>query len=377
MNFYNYIGVGKEEFSAYVADKRIDMAQHETFPLMLLTYGRKTVSEQLWDNVTQKCRGIIVNVHTDEIVARPFEKFFNLETTMIVDDMKEPTVVQEKMDGFLCTMYEWAGNQYVASKGSFHSPHAKWATATYLKTLGKEAIWPDGYTPVFEGITRNLRIVVDYEQREELVLLALINKETGEELPAAVVKDYATVNGFSVPKVYSLRTREANDLSFTDRKNFEGYVLRWDKKGEPPHRLKVKFLTYTKLHRMVCGVSPKAIYKQLSGEDGWTSDLNTWLDESVPWFSAFVKKWVTALQTEYDRIAGGAHNVFEKLEQTSREDVQRWSRKDWAIAIKKYPEEMHSILFAMLDNKNPAPFIWKRTKYLLHGSHPMIDAAKL
>src|ERR1019366_9922764 len=86
--------------------------------------------------------------------------------------------VWEKMDGFLCTMYEWEGKHYIASKGSFDSPHAKWATAWYQANVKGE--WPDGYTPVFEGITPSLRIVVDYATFEGLVLLALVNRETGE-----------------------------------------------------------------------------------------------------------------------------------------------------------------------------------------------------
>jgi len=34
---------------------------------------------------------------------------------------------------------------------------------------------------MFEGLTPNLRIVVDYGERQGLVLTALINKETGKK----------------------------------------------------------------------------------------------------------------------------------------------------------------------------------------------------
>ena len=119
------------------------MSDHDTYPLRMLTYGRECVhGTDKWDGVTTKCRGVIYRTDTEEIIARPFEKFHNLYTASMPETdpstwepnenswWQTPTPeVWEKMDGFLATLYEWEGKQYIASKGSFDSPHAKSATA--------------------------------------------------------------------------------------------------------------------------------------------------------------------------------------------------------------------------------------------------------
>src|SRR5229473_7790653 len=161
----------------HIENGYVDEVSHDQFPLILYTYGRKTVADNLWDDVTTKTRGLIVNKDTGEIIARPFFKFFNYGEWEQCGDYpgREPDILYEKMDGFLCTLDKWEGKEYIASKGSFDSPHAKWATATYTTLRGGDGrfMWPEGYTPIFEGITKNLRIVVDYGAREELVLIGL------------------------------------------------------------------------------------------------------------------------------------------------------------------------------------------------------------
>jgi len=129
---------------------------------------------------------------TEEIIARPYEKFFNLGTsgmpeTEIGAVPSEPDILYEKMDGFLCTLYSWEGVEYMASKGSFDSPHAKWATAQYRKQKVGDA-WLPGWTPVFEGLTKNRRIVVDYGGREELVLTGVVHIETGEQFGGTLLQ---------------------------------------------------------------------------------------------------------------------------------------------------------------------------------------------
>src|ERR1039458_5853170 len=64
----------------YLETRLVDVATHDEFPLQMLTYGREAVHTNNWDVVIRKCRGIIFNIETGEIVARPFFKFFNLGT---------------------------------------------------------------------------------------------------------------------------------------------------------------------------------------------------------------------------------------------------------------------------------------------------------
>jgi RNA ligase len=78
MNFFTYLGVSPQEFQEqYIETDYVSQQKHAEFPLVIYAYGRKTVKEQKWDAVTSKCRGIVVNRETGEVVARPFEKFHN------------------------------------------------------------------------------------------------------------------------------------------------------------------------------------------------------------------------------------------------------------------------------------------------------------
>ncbi len=394
MKIWQYLNVSPEKFRTdYLETRLVDVATHPQFSLQMLTYGREAVYTNNWDSVIRKCRGVIFNIETDDIIARPFEKFFNLGTAnmpetdpgqwasgpaMANEWQSTAPEVWEKMDGFLCTMYEWEGKQYIASKGSFDSVHAKWATAWYQANIKGE--WPKGYTPVFEGICPSIRIVVDYENFEGLVLLALVNNETGEELPVTILDGCSFVNNVQTPHIYDLSWRAASLKAVdTTVANFEGYVLLWRRPGQTPFRLKVKYVDYLRLHRMVSGVSAKAIWRGLL-DPAYKGELNEWINNSTPWFSKFVSKWVRSLQGRHDELAGKAYGTFNTCQQVMRvlhkEDFPL--RKEWAEMFSR-PEnvEVRAMMFALLDGKDPEPIIWKRVRPLIKSSQPMIHGKDL
>lgn len=392
MNFFKYLGVSEDDFiEKYLQTGLVTESLHPEFPLNLFTYSRKAVHDNVWDAVTSRCRGIVINRETDEIVARPFEKFHNYGSTIAERDGlteslmegRKPCVI-EKVDGFLCTGYTWAGKQYIASKGSFRSIHAKWATAEYNRTprLG----FPEGKTPVFEGLHRSLRIVVDYGTRQGLVLLALIDNETGEEARPDELAEWAHRNGFEMVRVTDKTLLDAlQDTILTENAGTEeGYVLTWYNTGCPPYRLKVKFTEYLRLHRMVTGVSPKRIWEVLS-QATMKPELNDYLTNSTPWFNKFVTKWVRALQMEYDRQNSEALKAYARVKETVRVKVGQSpyenlgaERKAWATEFQRDEnKEFASILFAMLDNKDVSSVIWKRVKELTTNGRPMVDIHSL
>lgn len=394
MNFFTYIGVTKDEFiEKYLHTGLVTEAIHKEFPLNIFTYGRKAVHENLWDTVTSRCRGIVVNRDTEEIVARPFEKFHNYGSALIAgtNAMDNPTLflrrphVIEKVDGFLCTMYRWKGKSYIASKGSFHSVHAKWATAQYNKI--ERPGFPVTHTPVFEGLCRDLRIVVDYGDRVGLVLLALINNETGEESQPDELTQWANRNGFETAKVHAdknvLDALEETLLT-TNAGTEEGYVLTWYNSGAPPDRLKVKFQEYLRLHRMVTGVSPKRIWEVLS-QTHLKADLDEYLTSSTPWFKKFVTQWIGAMKAEYDRQFAGASAAYVRVKETVRVKVGQYpyenlgaERKAWALEfLRDENKEFAPILFSMLDNKDVSAVIWKRVRAMTANGHPMRDTHSL
>ncbi|MDX2863091.1 polynucleotide kinase, partial [Streptomyces scabiei] len=51
---------------------------HPSLPISILTYTRTCQYERVWNRVTTRCRGLVADDTTGEIVALPLPKFFNV-----------------------------------------------------------------------------------------------------------------------------------------------------------------------------------------------------------------------------------------------------------------------------------------------------------
>jgi RNA ligase len=389
MIFWDYIQQTPKQFAeSYLATGIISAQRHPEFPLTIYCYSRKCVHENVWDYVTSRCRGIIVD-DAGIVVARPFEKFHNYESSLGAlpstwTEQNIPPVFWEKMDGFLAIRYVWEGKQYCASKGSFDSPHAKWATAQLNKLSITETTFPANTTVLFEGICPDLRIVVDYGDFQGLVMLAVIYNETGMECPPSLLKRYAVNIGVQCPRKFKTTIAETTQAVNDSTKNVEGYVLTWYNLSRPPYRLKLKYLEYLRLHRLVTGVSPRRIWEELTYHNGQV-ELSEWINGSTPWFAKFITKWVTALTLDYEQTKQAAETRYQVVKETVRVKVGQQpyenlgeERKAWALEFLR-PENkpLSAILFRMLDGKPLEETIWKKVKRLTEGSHPMRDSHSL
>ncbi|HEV7758701.1 MAG TPA: hypothetical protein VGO78_06915 [Acidimicrobiales bacterium] len=178
-----------EALAAQVESGHVRVRAHPTEPLVIANYTSRAAIDGVWDPVTLSCRGLIWNPQTGAIAARPFAKFFDLhETSDRVPD--SPPLAHEKLDGSLGILYRtsaasaasaagagWA----VATRGSFDSEQAEWATA-HLRRRYPGLDVPEGVTPLVEIVYPANRIVVDHGH-EDLVLLGAIDHTTGADVP--------------------------------------------------------------------------------------------------------------------------------------------------------------------------------------------------
>jgi RNA ligase len=308
--------------------------QHPDSELTIYNYSPKAQYERVWNEWTLLCRGLIMD-RDYQIIARPFRKFFNLSEHDSNEIPIENFEVFEKLDGSLGILYPHKGQYFIATRGSFDSKQAIKANALlhtkYAHTL--PLINPQK-TYLFEIIYPENRIVIDYGQKEELILLAVIDKETGkeEELPEIgfpVVKRYDGIHD-----LYALQT-----LQEVDR---EGFVIRFDS----GFRVKVKFEEYVRLHRILTRVSSKNIWEYLSTNQSFEAILDKVPDEFYDW----VKNTVDKLTENYQKIENYCKENFKDL----------GNRKDTALYFQTllYP----SVLFSMLDKRDYSPIIWKMIK---------------
>ena len=317
-----------------IEKKYVKVQKHPEADLFIYNYTDMAQYDWVWNEVTMMCRGLILDKE-DTVVARPFQKFFNFGDHGHIDIPNESFEVYEKMDGSMGILY-WLNDQpLIASRGSFSSEQAIKGTEMLYNQY--QQVFPHlnkDKTYIFEIIYPENRIVVDYGRREELVLLAIIDTETGID---EVLKDI----GFPLVKHYNGIT-DIRTLKIENEYNREGYVVKF--KGGL--RYKIKFDEYMRVHRIVTQVSSIDIWEYLKNGDSFEDVLHKVPDEFYQW----VKNTRADLLRKYEAIEQQCLKDYKEFE----------TRKEAALYFQTcaYP----SILFSMLDKRPYDQDIWKRIR---------------
>ncbi len=313
----------------------VNVQKHPKYDLFIHNYTPKTQYERVWNDVTLMCRGLILDGACN-IVARPFEKFFNLGEQENQVLPNEPFSILEKLDGSLGILYFVDNEAFIATRGSFTSEQSARANA----------ILQSKYAPILRGLDRTKtylfeiiypenRIVVDYGALEDLILTAIIDTRTGENLPLMDV-------GFPMVKAYD-GIKDISNLKDLEEANREGFVIQY-KSGL---RYKVKFEEYLRIHRIVTQVSTINIWEYLAADMSFDAILDRVPDEFYDW----VKVTSTDLKAQFEAIEAQCQADFE-ANSTIFE-----TRKEAAAYFLtcRYP----AVLFKMLDKKPHDDVIWK------------------
>lgn len=328
-----------KQLNQLIADNYIIVNKHPTADLYIYNYSEKAQYDRVWNEWTLACRGLIMDGNY-QVVARPFQKFFNLgehENQVIPN---EPFVIFEKMDGSLGILYwlddaERRPKPHIATRGSFASEQSQVATEM-LHTQYADVIplLDKSKTYLFEIIYPENRIVVDYGNQRKLVLLAIVDTETGIENELHNI-------GFEMVNRYD-GLNDLSKLKQLEEANKEGFVVKY-KNG---YRLKVKFDEYQRIHRIVTQVSTLNIWEYL--KEG--KDLLPILDRVPDEFYDWVKITHAKLLENFAEIEAQAKLDFKVLE----------DRKTTAVYFQtcKFP----SVLFKMLDGQSYDQAIWKMIK---------------
>jgi RNA ligase len=327
----------------------VQVRYHPDYPYAIYCYTKQAMFDRKWNDVTKKCRGLIVNETTGEVLARPFEKFFNLgepdAPTFNPDDW---VTAYDKVDGSLGIAYDTPDGPAIATKGSFVSEQALKATEL-LRELYPGYQHDDTNTDLFEIIYPENRIVLDYGKLEGLMYLGSVDIDDGSSYWNGMLMTL-----YGIPKNMALQFGTyAGVMSDLDlhRKNAEGFVIFNDYTGE---RLKVKQEDYIELHRVMTGLNEKQLWEWLSqGKKTWQI-LTDLPEELHGWAYPYLNKTVD----EFNRLVGGINSSYAYHKQ--------WlpDRKIFAEKIKEYPPLAKSCLFLMADMRQDRAeeLIWKALK---------------
>lgn len=280
--------------------------RHTRFPqLVQLTYDQ--ISSPMADPLVQQCRSIILDESQDwEVVAWPFNKFFNHGEGHAAAIDWQSARVQEKIDGSITILYHYTDRKTFTSE---------WCVATSgradaggningMDITFERLFWtllpPDvlkltdrHVTYMFELTSSLNRVVCLYPGEPRLILLGGRDRETGEEIP---VRDLhvavSRVQEFPLKSIENvLATFEAMSPL-----NQEGYVIV----DRDFNRIKVKHPGYVALHHMKSCLTPRGVLEVVrSGET----------EEVVATFPEW-KRLFDDVKMRYDRLVAELENQF-------------------------------------------------------------------
>jgi hypothetical protein len=329
----------------------ISIQQHPELPLLIHNYTQRCQWERLWNETTLICRGLITDL-AGRVICRPFPKFFNLGEHAGTDSKLPPInwrqefYVSEKMDGSLGIAYPAPEGYRIATRGSFVSEQAVRGTEM-LRRFGENS-FRDFHTYLFEIIYPENRIVIDYGNKECLVLLDIIDNYTGKGLPRNQLELEAHWLGCECVRSHVVDSEQLQSYS-SDEANREGVVVRF----EDGMRIKIKLEEYCRLHKLITGLNTKSIWEMLRDGKSLDEVLDRVPDEFFDWVAAVADGMGLAyVETEVD-----AKDILD----AARASLGDSPRKEYAAYFKQYPELM-GILFLMLDGQDYSKAIWKQLK---------------
>lgn len=331
MNLFDLFS--QAEYEDMLDDRYIRVNQHPTRPLRIINYTESAQYDNEWNNVTKQCRGLIVDANNN-VIARPFDKFLNYgqnQADILLLDYE--VQVTDKMDGSLGIIYHLRGEGYweAATRGSFNSDQADFANDLLRERFyGKlDPTW----TYLVEIIYPGNRIVLDYGDQKDLVLLGARNIKTGAvRLPNEVTEWVGPRT-----QTFSYKTlREA--LAAPQRPNAEGFVVYFP---ELDHRIKIKQDDYIALHKIVTGLTKRRIWESMKERKSLEEILDVIPDEWHDW----TMKAYWDIDTDLRGISRSINDVYfpylSKASVMLYEQGIEWNvrdhRKIFAELVKDHP----------------------------------------
>lgn len=374
------------ELAAALDAGHVTRKAHPELPLSLYTYTRTCQYERVWNRVTTRCRGLVADDTTGEIVALPLPKFFNVGehesgqpyAPRLPD---EPFEVYDKVDGSLAVVFHYAGRWRVASKGSFVSVQATWAQRL-LDQRDTSGLLP-GVTYLAEILYPENRIVVDYGDRRDVVLLAAFAKDGAEVALAQAAAGWHGIGSVvavrpALPLTDLLAMTEGNRLpggGAATGTDAEGFVLRF----ASGVRVKAKFAEYVRLHKVLTGVTERDIWRghgiqrftglpakqvaqalNCSAEDVVASGgrpLDALLEQVPDEFDAWVRGVVAGIEKQVEDRERAIDEAFRSLAPLTGD------RGAFARAVRELPDAaVRPAMFLRLDGRPTELVTYRSTR---------------
>lgn len=305
-------------------------------------YTPQAVLSHVWDPVTRACRGLVY--HDDgTLVSRPYPKFFNWNQPEAVME-HGPFDAYEKMDGTLIVVGNYNDEAVVCTKGSFDTWHTERAEKLLMGYVP-----PKGVTALFELITPENRVVIDYQGFEGLVLLGGVWNDTGEdtEHPDQFAENTGWPGEVVVRRNFNLHSMLNTIQDPTAGEGHEGFVVVWSKPGQPSNRVKLKFAQYIQLHAIYSDLTTKRVWNAV-----YDDNVKELLELAPDEFESVIIKCAAEIMEVSDQYIGLAriHAATAREHGDTRAEAARYIMKSGAVSARG----LTSLVWLAYDGKEEA-----------------------
>lgn len=304
---------------------------HGKYP-NLIQFKYDMIESPMGEPIVQECRGVILDsANAWDVVARPFDKFFNSNEGHAAKIDWSTARVQEKVDGSLIIMYWYDDGWHVATSGtpdasgSVDSFKEMTFAGLFMETYKEcgysvpglvedSQLYPDATRDIcflFELTSPYNRVVVPHG-KSNLTLLGARSRNGKEYNADLVARRY----GFTPVKSYPLTSLEEVVASFEhiDPMRQEGYVVV----DENFNRVKIKHPGYVAIHhiRGNDGPTPKKMLEIV--RSGESSEILTYFPEWKPIHDEVKKAFeslASELEADFARCMSEVSDIDLKVQQ--------------------------------------------------------------
>lgn len=336
-------------------EKRVEqgyLRKSEKGDLVLYGYTDACTFDRAWDEYTRIARGLILNKNTGEVVAKPFPKFFNLgemEETFLNNLPNLSYKVSEKLDGSLGIIFNHNDEWHVSTRGSFYSDQAKEAKSI-LEQYDLDGL-AKNITLLVEIIYPENKIIVNYANKRQLVLLGAFNREDGYELNDINLETISHYSGMRVAPRYEYTIDQMLAMQDTMPKDEEGFVIRY----ENGLRVKIKGKEYLRIAKLMSDLSPIALWETMKN-----GKVDTFYLQQLPEeLRADYEPYVVELEKQFSQVMLEVELDASKLPINSYEKVAvptQDTRKNVGLFLKanklKHESAMFPFILGNIDSLN-------------------------
>lgn len=228
-------------------------------------FTKEAFYNKIWDHMTTQARGLFINTQKNQIVARSYNKFFNInereETKIekVVETLSYPVRFYVKYNGFLGLLSLEGEDFFFASKSTDTGPYVEYFKTIFYDTFKesqitkiKEKLKKEKITFIFEVIDpQNDPHIIRYDKPKLILLDAIENTTTYKKIKYEDLKNFADANQIEIKELSDIVNNQEEFLSTYEKikkedyqyqkEYIEGFVIE----DESGYMLKIKTEYYT------------------------------------------------------------------------------------------------------------------------------------